>query len=29
MLYEENGQLISGLVNFRLDEDGIWRVFFF
>jgi hypothetical protein len=29
MLYPENGQIMSGMVNFRLDEDGIWRIFFF
>ena len=29
MLYLENGQVMSGSVNFRLDEDGIWLIFFF
>jgi hypothetical protein len=29
MLYSKNGQKMSGLVNFRLDEDGIWRIRFF
>ena len=28
MLYPEDGQVMSGMVNF-LDEDGIWRIFFF
>jgi hypothetical protein len=29
MLYTENGAVMSGLVNFGLDVDGIWRVSFF
>lgn len=29
MLYTENGTVMSGLVNFSLDTDGIWRVSFF
>jgi hypothetical protein len=29
MPYTENGVVISGLVQFSLDVDGIWRVFFF
>jgi hypothetical protein len=28
MLYPEDGQVMSGMVNFNLDEDGIWRIFF-
>ena len=29
MPYTEKGVVISGLVKFSLDVDGIWRVFFF
>jgi hypothetical protein len=29
MPYTENGVVIAGMVNFSLDVDGIWRVFFF
>ncbi len=29
MLYTENGVAMSGLVNFSLDMNGIWRVSFF
>ena len=29
MLYTQNGMALSGLVNFSLDIDGIWRVSFF
>ena len=29
MLYTENGVVLSGLVNFDLDMDGIWRISFF
>ena len=29
MLYTENGIAMSGLVNFSLDMDGIWRINFF
>jgi hypothetical protein len=29
MPYSRNGQEMSGLVTFRLDEDGIWRIRFF
>ncbi len=29
MLYSEKGVMMSGLVNFSLDTDGIWRINFF
>jgi hypothetical protein len=29
MLYTENGVVLSGLVHFDLDTDGIWRISFF
>jgi len=29
MLHDEDGQAVSDLVNFSLDYDGIWRIFFF
>lgn len=29
MLYTEGGAVFSGLVNFSLDMDGIWRINFF
>jgi hypothetical protein len=29
MSYTQNGVAMSGLVNFSLDTDGIWRVNFF
>lgn len=29
MLYMEGGAVFSGLVNFSLDTDGIWRINFF
>ena len=29
MLYTEGNKVFSGLVNFSLDTDGIWRIRFF